>query len=60
MKKNKWVKFLINPALFCYGIFSFIIWDFNIANWHILTRLGYFLFYFLIVYGILKEEMDKK
>lgn len=60
MKEKKWYKFFIKPALFCYTIFSFIMWDYNIANWHIITRLGYFLFYLVVVYGIIKEEFNKK
>lgn len=57
MKKKLLIVLLI-PALICYVAFSFIQWDFNPSNWHIVSRFIFFLFYAILVMAMAKAEQD--
>lgn len=51
------LKILLIPALICYFAFSFIQWDYNPANWHIITRYVCFAFYIVLLVAVVESEV---
>jgi Ca2+/Na+ antiporter len=60
LTKKQYFRMWIFPALVCYIIFTFIQWDFNPANWHIIIRFFCFALYIFLIcavaYSIKKNE----
>lgn len=58
-KIEKIRKILIAPAIITYVPFTFIQWDYNPANWHIVTRYICFTFYFILVMAAVADQVNK-